>query len=48
MSDVAQNASPVKAGLLVVQWYFVSLLIKLSIGSENCALSLYAYVVVIH
>ena len=39
MSDRSQ-----KADLVVVQWWFVSLLLKLSIGSENCALSLCAYV----
>ena len=31
--------------LVVVQWWFVSLLIKLLIGSENCALSLCMYMV---
>ena len=40
MSDVAQNAAPVKADLLAVQWYFVGILKKLSIGIENCVLSL--------
>ena len=41
--DIPQKAAPVKADLLVMvvaQWCFVSLLIKLLIGSKNFALSL--------
>ena len=47
-SEMSQKAAPVKATCLLlveVQWYLVSLLIKLLIGSENCALLLFVHVV---
>ena len=47
MSDTLKKQSQQKQAFLLLvaaQWWFVSLLIKLLIGSENCALSLYVYV----
>ena len=46
-SDMLQTPVFIKADLLllvVFYWWFVSLLIKLSIGNDNCVLSLCVYV----